>query len=323
MWKNEIPGFILMFFSHFITLAQHNPVADNPFIESFKQIKPKGDIITCYNSLPVNNFGGHVQGVQTIERDEQMYIIITGSSDSYSYFAVLKASENCESISVNKILDKPYKHAGGFQVYKNLMAIGVEDNEAKDKSKVLIYDIQNPKNIPVKPLTVIERKGPYKRATAGCVGITQYKNTLLMVVGDWDSRHLDFYTAPIEGIEKTDLTFTLVSSLDMESASRQNWTDPSWLSYQNINLFTDEKDQMYLIGMTSDENNTEIADLFEIAVNSMSTFSLKKISTLNLKGHKNTLFRWGSGVEYRGDRSLRIISTSENLTEHSTFIIYR
>ena len=39
-------------------------------------------------------------------------------------------------ISVNSILLKPYKHAGGFQISNNLITIGVKDNSARLKSKV-------------------------------------------------------------------------------------------------------------------------------------------------------------------------------------------
>ena len=323
MTERAILLFILIYVYHSISLAQITPVPEDDFVHLFKQIKPTGEIIICHNALSVNNSGGHLQGVQIIERDEKRYFLVTGSSDSYAYFAILKASGNCESISVNKIMDKPYKHAGGFQVYENLMAIGVEDNEAKDKSKIFIYDIDNPEMVPYKPLTIVERKGDYKRATAGCVGITRFKGDLLLVVGDWDSRHLDFYKAPYSNLDKEDLFFTLVYSLDMESVNRQNWIDSKWLSYQNINLFTDEKDQLYLIGTTSEDNNTEIADLFEITMNNTSPYSMEKRVTLSLKGQENTRFRWGSGIEFTGGRVLKIISCGKNLTEHSSFTIYK
>ena len=71
-------------------------------------------------------------------------------------------------------MHKPFKHAGGIQIFKDLMVVGIEDNDAKDKSKVCIYDIDDPEDTSGKTTgNVCERKGEPLRSTAGCCGITR------------------------------------------------------------------------------------------------------------------------------------------------------
>ena len=167
-------------------------------ISAFKNIEKSPKIIKYKNEKETYNRGGHLQGVQLTENSD--YAIVTGSSDLHAYYAVVKLDEKPEVISVNKLMEKPFKHAGGFQIFRNLMAVGIEDNSVKDKSKVCIYNIQNPEIPTTEPIAVIDRKGEPLRATAGCVGITKYNNKALVLVGDWDSKHLDFYTCKFNQI---------------------------------------------------------------------------------------------------------------------------
>ena len=46
--------------------------------------------ISFKNSLKINNNGGHIQGIQYIKYEKNDYYILSGSSDSYSYFSILK-----------------------------------------------------------------------------------------------------------------------------------------------------------------------------------------------------------------------------------------
>ena len=143
--------------------------------------------ISFQNKLDVNNNGGHLQGIQYYKHNQNEYFYLTGSSDSNSYYVVLKMDVENSVISVNNILPKPYKHAGGFQISNNFMAIGVEDNSARNKSKVFIYSIDNPEEPPQEPLAIIERSGEEKKATAGCVGIIEISDEKYAI-------HIDFST---------------------------------------------------------------------------------------------------------------------------------
>ena len=210
--------------------------SNDTITSSFLAVKKSPAIIQFGNSQEVNNQGGHLQGVQLVSANNSEYALLTGSSDSYSYYAVVKLGDTNEVISVNKLMDKPFKHAGGFQIFQNYMAIGIEDNSNKNKSQVCVYDITDPENPPVKPISVIERNGEALRSTAGCIGITKHKNKALVVVGDWDTKHLDFYSCRFDELESNRLK--LIFTIDAEKIDKADWIDDDWHSYQNINLIT-------------------------------------------------------------------------------------
>ena len=174
---------------------------DDLIVSKFNRIEENPSVISFKNNKKINNRGGHLQGIQFIQNNTNKYALLSGSSDSYSYYSVIKLGTESEVISVNKLMGKPFKHAGGFQIFQNYLAVGIEDNSKKDKSKVCIYDISDPENPSTKPLAIIEREGKPLRSTAGCVGITKYKNNALLAVGDWDTKHIDFYSCKIDKIE--------------------------------------------------------------------------------------------------------------------------
>lgn len=294
--------------------AQNDASYDNQIIGLLDKTSYSPISIDFQNTLKVNNNGGHLQGVQYYNYGQSDYYIFSGSSDSQSYFSVLKAAEKNRVISVNKILDKPFKHAGGFQIYKNLMAIGIEDNDAKDKSKVIIYTLGNiEKEIP-EPLMIIERSGRIKRATAGCVGITEIKDYVLVVVGDWDTKNLDFYRIKKKKLGKPRKVFDLVFSTETKNMDTSKWIDNSWLSYQNLNFIKDSSGNLYLAGMTSNSKEN-ILDLFKVQTENLKKFDLIKIYSKKLALDKYSNFRWGAGVYLSDDNQLQIISSGSHIQE--------
>lgn len=300
--------------------AQNNASYDNQIINLLDKTSSSPISIDFQNTLEVNNTGGHLQGVQYYNYGQSDYYILSGSSDSQSYFSVLKAAEKNRVISVNKILDKPFKHAGGFQVYKNLMAIGIEDNDAKDKSKVIVYTLGNiEKEIP-EPLTIIERSGSIKRATAGCVAITEVDEYVLVVVGDWDTKNLDFYRIKKKKLYRPLKVFDLVFSTETKNMDTSKWIDNSWLSYQNLNFIKDSSGNLYLAGMTSNSKEN-ILDLFKVQTENLKKFDLIKIYSKKLALDKYSDFRWGAGVYLSDDNQLQIISSGSHIQEE--FGIYK
>ena len=202
------------------------------------------------------------------------------------------------------------------------MAVGIEDNNAKNKSKVFIFSIGNPEKLPDEPLAIIERMGTYKRATAGCVGITIIKEKILVIVGDWDTEHLDFYridykNLAFEGIE-------LEYSIDTKKMDKSDWIDENWLSYQNINFINSESGIIYLAGMSSNSAGDDVVDLFEVeSSEELSTFGLRKIYSRKFNGYDQTKFRWGAGIHYSDDEKMQIISCGVNIEESSTIRVYK
>lgn len=293
--------------------------AQDSVIDNFKNINSQPQLINFENKLKVDNSGGHIQGVQYLKLHGDEYVFLSGSSDLDAYYAVVELGTKSEVIAVNKLMKKPFKHAGGFQIFKNLMAVGIEDNSKKDISKVCIYDISKPENPTSKPISVIEREGEALRSTAGCVGITKYKNKVLIAVGDWDTKHLDFYTCDYKKIGETN--FEKVGAIDTENASREGWIDKNWESYQNINLFVFNDEELFLIGLGHNKKAENIADLFQLEETNSGNFELTKLATKTFYCKKESNFKAGAGVVLNANGMFEVYSSTYNI-ERTSYLNY-
>ena len=311
-----IPNFVItaLFLSLFIN-SFGQVFSGKSLVSEFKNLDSKPKIISFSNPLEINNAGGHLQGIQAIENNTGKYFILSGSSDSYSYFAVVKKGEINEVISVNKLMDKPFKHAGGFQIYQNYLAVGIEDNDTKDKSKVCIYDVSNPENPQNKPVAVIERAGEPKRSTAGCVGITKHNDKILLAVGDWDTKNIDFYSCKSAEFPKGH--FELFHSINTESISKENWIDKNWLPYQNINLISTVDNELVLIGLGQNNKNENVADLYQLKEDGEGKFSIIKNASKTFNCDNEVSFKAGAGAVIDNNGNLEIISCGYNAREVS------
>ena len=285
--------------------------SNNTILSNFGNIRTSPQTIRFKNSKKIRNKGGHLQGVQIVNTDTCNYAFLTGSSDTYSYYSIVKLGAKNEVISVNKLMDKPFKHSGGFQIFQNIMAIGIEDNSKKDKSKVCIYDISEPENPPIVPISIIERVGEPMRSTAGCVAITKYKNKALVIVGDWNTEHLDFYSCEFDQLGKMDLE--KVYSIDTKIISKKEWIDKNWESYQNINLFTFNNNELYLIGLGQNNKDENIADLFRLKEDNFGNFRLIKLATKTFNCTKKSSFKAGAGVMLNEEGKFQVYSCSYNI----------
>lgn len=274
--------------------------------------------ITYRNRLNINNRGGHLQGVQFTGDKRHRFAVISGSSNRHSYLAVINVTRNNEVLSVNRLFNRPFKHAGGIQIFRNLLVVGIEDNDAKDKSKVCIYDVANPEMSSPRPLVEIQREGEPLRSTAGCTGITEWNGKLLVVVGDWDTKNLDFYTSD----EKKSRigNFALNQSLRMADADRSDWIDKEWHAYQNINLFNDGG-KLYLIGLGQNGKGENIADLYILNQNETSGFQPVKIGSRSFICTKGNSFRAGAGAMFTNGQ-LQIVSCSSHIERKSVLNVY-
>lgn len=283
------------------------------FVSAFNKLNSTPNIIDFSNDLEINNAGGHLQGIQLYENNSGRYLFVSGSSDTYSYCSVIKLGVENKVISVNKLMDVPFKHAGGFQIFQNYLAVGIEDNTIKDKSKVCIYDISNPENQLTEPVEVIERNGEIQRSTAGCVGLTNYKNGILMAVGDWDTKHIDFYFTESDNL--VDSGFKLIGFVDTEKFSKTGWIDNKWLSYQNINLLN-IMGKLYLIGLGQNKLSENVADLFEINEINHGNFTFKKVAAKMFNCTNECSFKAGAGVDFRNGKP-EIIVCGYNISNTS------
>ncbi len=270
--------------------------------------------ISISNTLIFDTIGGHLQGAQIYKQGDKEFAILSGSSAEVAYLLIVElGSQKVERLCT--LFTRPLKHAGGFQICENYLAIGVEDNEQRTTSKVMIYNVDALLEGVVKPLSLIDREGAYQRSTAGCVALARTETGWLLMVGDWDTKHLDIYLAPKEQLPRN---FKLHQTLTMQDVPRQQWSDAEWMSYQNINLFTQE-DEMYLIGMTSDSNRNNILDLFQV-LNVSKEFRLKKI-TRKVLANVGGDFISAAGI-WSIDNRWHVISSDRNFTKSAQLYLY-
>lgn len=317
---------LLAFFVFSVFFYVRGQLADNSYqnnvVAELAEINNTPVIVPFENRLKIANKGGHLQGIQALNHKGQTYYIVSGSSDSLSSYSIIKTGSDNFVISHNMILEIPFRHAGGFQMYENLMAIGVEDNDKKDKSKVFIFQIDNPERLPMEPLAIIDRIGTERRATAGCVAISEIGGKILIIVGDWDTINLDFYLIDREKLGLDPDALELEYSLNTTKMDKSAWIDDKWLSYQNINLIHGEEGQLYLAGMTSNADGHNVLDLYLVSTSDLKTFNLTKVYTKIFDSNPVTRFRWGAGIHVSSSGKIQILATPENIGDQSIIHIY-
>lgn len=281
----------------------------------WSEIDVNPELIIFENHLEINNEGGHLQGVQLLNQGDSTLAILSGSSSTDAYLILVDLSRSSKVQRIIRIFEKPLKHAGGFQICENYLAVGVEDNEKRNRSEVCIYDLQDLGRSIQKPVVQIRREGLFERATAGCVGMVKIPGHWMLIVGDWNTRNLDFYQSENESIESQ---FALIESMYLDHVNRSSWSDPEWLPYQNINLIYSQN-ELYLVGMTSDINKANVADLFHLSI--QDSVSLTKISRLHLENQGGD-FIWGGGVFKQSNELRGLIGCERNLTSQNHLYLY-
>lgn len=208
--------------------------------------------------------GGHLQGIQQATMAGKPYVILSGSSSAFSYLALVAIEGDADRVTAIKpLLDRPFKHAGGIQVCGDYLAVGIEDDTARDTSKVWILRLGDllEKTRP-EPVIEIQRYGAYKRATAGAVALAKVQDKHLMCVGTWDSATIDIYRSNGKSLEDPNCAFDFVQTWDAAKADRSEWSDPDFASYQNLNLMVDVNDRVFLAGLAR-VGDEDVIDLFE------------------------------------------------------------
>jgi hypothetical protein len=253
--------------------------------------------------------GGHLQGIQRVWTNQ---FLITASSGSFSYYLsarIIHAGGKSEIMSIQKIADSPFRHAGGCQVYDLKLVAGVEDNEAKNKSDIMMITLNEFGNETARQV-IAHREGTVKRSTAGAVGFTKIKSgQYLAAVGDWDSRNIDFY------LSKTgnDTLFDSIGTFHAPDGEK-------WLSYQSLNLLTDTSGKVYLIGFGLDGTHNR-ADLFEVRADK-EVPDLHLIGTSIFKCRGGAGFRFGSGICVYDNNRLLIYACSRSARLGTTVNIF-
>jgi len=261
---------------------------------AFAKIDSNGKAIYISKGNHAIPKGGHLQGVQFCEAEGS--IAFTASSSTVAYMALVNADKKVTE--VDTFLSSPYRHAGGCQVWGNKLAVGVEDNIARKKSRVMLVDYEN---IDHKAVVIAKREGAYERSTAGATGITQLqKGKYLIAVADWDSKNIDFY-------EGSDAQFDSIGTYHAPNTGY-------WCAYQNINLLTDTAGNLFMIGLGKQGTNNR-ADLFSIQFNNIQP-QLTLLSTRNFNCKGGASFRYAAGIFTAMD-GIGIITSQRNLRKRT------
>lgn len=295
---------------------------DRPFLRAFHALDSIPQAFAYESFLDFPQAGGHLQGIQAFQQGDESYFFISGSSDTLAYYALVKADTAPRLVQYWPIMSKPFKHAGGFQLQHGLLALGVEDNARKDRSKVLVYQLTARPPLPQLG-QVIERSGPVERATAGAVAHARFRNYHFLIVGDWDSRHLDVYGLKWESGPFPENSFMLLDSLAPAQWVNDQWVDPHWWSYQNLNLFAAGDDHLWLVGLGTNDRGQNVADVFALFLDPPARFRLQKVASRRFASELGTSFRWGAGMSWDPEtRDLQLYSCSEQVGSRGVIARY-
>jgi hypothetical protein len=211
--------------------------------------------------------------------------------------------------AIKPLLARPFKHAGGFQVCGDYLAVGIEDDNTKETSRVwILKQAHLLETAAPKPVIEIERRGRYKRATAGAVGMAKVAGRHLLCVGTWDCDTIDIYRSNGKGLDDPACQFTLHETWDAKAADRSNWSDDDFAAYQNINLVTDTGQCVFLIGFAR-TGGADVADVFELKFDPAVSIErrLAKLRRCAFQGQE-TSFRHGAGLVVTDAKTLSILS---------------
>lgn len=265
---------------------------------ALEQTSPEMTAIRFENKqFDINTEGGHLQGVQYFESKGKRYLVASGSSSTVGYYVVIEMGEDKNQVvHYKEVLRAPYKHAGGFQMHGTLMAIGIEDNEAKNRSKVMLFDLSEPGVTDAAPLYVIEREGNSKASTAGAVGLTFHDGQYLLAVAGWDSKEIDFYRSNHSRVKDADFKFVKIVDWKTSTADRSDWIERWWSSYQNLNLLTDAEGNIWMAGLYKDKDGNYV-DLYSLSFDyELKAAHLVKTYTKQFYCVKGAHFRNGGGL---------------------------
>ncbi len=266
--------------------------------EAFEALSSEPEVMFISNEIEVPSEGGHLQGVQVIEKNGTEKLLISGSSLKQAYILQVDLTTR-KTDTLISLMKEPYRHAGGIQVSEPYIVVGIEDNFTKTSSKVCLYNYRNGNLYTAQPNFTMDRKGEAKQQTAGSTGLLAIDTGYLMVVSNWDSRNWDFYRIDPEKNEQKMLA---------------SFAAPDdWASYQSINFIRDET-AIYAIGFYSKES-VSYADL--ILVSNLETFEpiMEKLRTKSFNCTNSVDFGAAAGLQVDKEGHLHIWGTQRDPLE--------
>jgi len=285
-----------------VVCAAQGPADGNPRVEDVHavlgRVSETPRVIPCDAGGFDVPRGGHLQGIQQATIDGRPFLVLSGSASAQSYLALVALEGSMgRVVAVKPLMSRPFKHAGGFQVCGDYLAVGIEDDNTKMTSRVWILRLVELLQAGgPKPLVEIERTGAYQRATAGAVAMARVRDRHLLCVGTWDSATIDIYLSNAKALDDPACAFAFRETWNTRSADRSDWSDRDYASYQNLNLVVDTKDPVFLVGFAH-AGGVDVMDVFEVRMEASVPVEnrLRKVMRYTLHG-RETSFRHGSGL---------------------------
>ncbi len=274
------------------------------------QLSSTPQLVPCEAGVFAVPGGGHLQGIQQATIGGSPFLVVSGSSTDESYLALIALESDVGYVkAIKPLLARPFKHAGGFQVCGDYLAIGIEDDETRVVSKIWIVALAElPKDSKLAPAVEIPRRGAYERATAGAVAMATVCDRYVVCVGTWDSATIDIYRSNGKALSDSSCSFAFRETWDAARADRSNWSDPDFASYQNLNLVVDTDARAFLVGFARTGDN-DVADVFEFRDNAAVPVErrLRKIQRFSFHGRR-TSFQYGSGLAIKSSDAVGVLA---------------
>jgi hypothetical protein len=253
--------------------------------------------------LPV---GGHLQGVQ-LRRDPAGKRVLGFLSHDSLTVAYLLVVEFPDAPGLGRILhvltfpsdgqSPPLRHAGGIQLVGDVLVVGLEDNQQKQRSEVQFWNFEDPKQPRQLAHLTIRRSGEPKDKTAGAVGLVAEGNRHLLAVANWDSRAVDLYASQEKPLADPACRFELRARWRDDRADKADWQpDTQFASYQAINLFPGEGGEIRLAGLATTRSGEDLFDQFVLDASQPAEKMLRKVARKSLKFDGGAHFIFAAGL---------------------------
>lgn len=295
-------------------------------VEAFNSIQTV-PVVTTFARGTTRLAGGHLQGVGLLDR-RSLAIAASGTPE-----AVVLIVSWPERIGIDEgaigdtvvVGDAPLDHAGGLQIAEGVLAVGVEDDRAKDRSRVVFLDVSDPTSVGTLHHLAIDRPAAgqvstTRRWTAGAVGLARVGARAMVVVGSWDSAELDFYRATRHDLADLGCTFEHVAEWARDDADTSTWVDDNWGKYQSLNLMA-SKSRLFLVGGNRNDDGEDWIDLYEVDLGQVPSRRLTKIAKRHMRCRDGASFRWAGGIVANGS-VLHALATEKDLHDHTSVNIF-
>jgi hypothetical protein len=251
--------------------------------------------------------GGHLQGIQLCwdPTGKRWIALLSHDSETVAYLVI--AGLPADLIGSGRLLRihelagdgqlPPLRHAGGMQLVGDVLAIGLEDNQLKTRSEIQFWNVANPLDPKALSHLTIRRAGAPKEQTAGAVGLLRRATGHLLAVANWDSRAIDLYVSNGKPLDDPLCRFEFNARWSAATAGRDDWRpDDVDGSYQSINLVSDAKGAVYLLGFQTNLAGADVVDLFAVELAREPGKLLRKVGSKRITLHGQNHFLYAGGA---------------------------